>query len=82
MSTSISPVHPVFAGEVSGIDISRPLDAGEVAAIEAGMDRYAVLVFRDQAPDGRAAARVQPQLRRARADGPAARCEARGPPAR
>jgi alpha-ketoglutarate-dependent 2,4-dichlorophenoxyacetate dioxygenase len=35
-------------GEVSGIDISRPLAADEVAAIEAGMDRYAVLVFRDQ----------------------------------
>jgi len=33
---------------VSGIDISRSLTAAEVAAIEAGMDRYAVLVFHDQ----------------------------------
>ena len=37
-----------FVGEVSGIDLTRPLDAAEVAAIEAGMDRFAVLVFHDQ----------------------------------
>ena len=48
MSISIRSAHPVFVGEVSGIDISRPLEHGEVAAIEAGMDRYAVLTFRDQ----------------------------------
>jgi alpha-ketoglutarate-dependent 2,4-dichlorophenoxyacetate dioxygenase len=48
MSVSIRPIHPVFVGEVSGIDIRRPLSAEEVAALEAGMDRYAVLVFHDQ----------------------------------
>jgi alpha-ketoglutarate-dependent 2,4-dichlorophenoxyacetate dioxygenase len=48
MSVSISQIHPVFVGEVSGIDIARPLSRGEVAAIEAGMDRYAVPRFRDQ----------------------------------
>ncbi len=48
MAVSIRQVHPVFVGEVSGIDATRPLAADEVAAIEAGMDRYAVLVFRDQ----------------------------------
>jgi alpha-ketoglutarate-dependent 2,4-dichlorophenoxyacetate dioxygenase len=48
MNTSIRQIHPVFVGEVSGIDIARPLSPEEVAAIEAGMDRYAVLVFRDQ----------------------------------
>jgi alpha-ketoglutarate-dependent 2,4-dichlorophenoxyacetate dioxygenase len=37
-----------FVGDVSGIDITRPLTAAEAAAIEAGMDRYAVLVFHDQ----------------------------------
>ena len=37
----------MFVGEVSGVDISRPSRTGEVAAIEAGMDQYAVLVFRD-----------------------------------
>ena len=48
MTLSILQIHPVFVGEVSGIDIAKPLSAEEVAAIEAGMDRYAVLVFHDQ----------------------------------
>jgi alpha-ketoglutarate-dependent 2,4-dichlorophenoxyacetate dioxygenase len=48
MSVSIRQIHPVFVGEVSGLDISRPLSPDEVAAVEAGMDRYAVLVFHDQ----------------------------------
>ncbi len=48
MSLSIRQIHPVFVGEVSGIDISTPISPEEVAAIEAGMDRYAVLVFRYQ----------------------------------
>ena len=48
MTLSIRPLNPEFAGEVSGVDITRPLSRDEVAAIEAGMDRYAVLVFRDQ----------------------------------
>jgi alpha-ketoglutarate-dependent 2,4-dichlorophenoxyacetate dioxygenase len=48
MSPNIRPAHPVFGGEVSAIDISQKLSQEEVAAIEAGMDRYAVLVFRDQ----------------------------------
>src|SRR5262245_10358038 len=48
MSLSIRQIHPVFMGEVSGVDISKPLAPDEVAGIEAGMDRYAVLVFRDQ----------------------------------
>ncbi|MGA9015272.1 MAG: TauD/TfdA family dioxygenase [Acetobacteraceae bacterium] len=48
MTLSIRPLNPEFAGEVSGVDITQPLSRDEVAAIEAGMDRYAVLVFRDQ----------------------------------
>src|SRR5207247_867348 len=48
MNVSIRQIHPVFVGEVSGIDISRPLSRDEIAAVEAGMDRYAVLVFHDQ----------------------------------
>jgi alpha-ketoglutarate-dependent 2,4-dichlorophenoxyacetate dioxygenase len=49
VSIDIKPLgRPEFVGEVSGIDISAPLAADQVAAIEAGMDRYAVLVFRDQ----------------------------------
>ena len=48
MPIAIHPLHPVFAGEVSGVDCTKPLARDEVAAIEAGMDKHAVLVFRDQ----------------------------------
>jgi alpha-ketoglutarate-dependent 2,4-dichlorophenoxyacetate dioxygenase len=48
MSVSIRQIHPMFVGEVSGLDITRALTPEEVAAVEAGMDRYAVLLFHDQ----------------------------------
>jgi alpha-ketoglutarate-dependent 2,4-dichlorophenoxyacetate dioxygenase len=48
MSVSIRPLHPVIAGEVAGVDLCRPLAPDDVAAIEAGMDKHAVLVFHDQ----------------------------------
>ncbi len=37
-----------FAGEASGLDLTRPLTPGQVAAIDDGMDKYGVLVFHDQ----------------------------------
>ena len=48
MALTIRQIHPVFVGEVTGIDIGKPLSREEVAALEAGMDRYAVLVYPDQ----------------------------------
>jgi alpha-ketoglutarate-dependent 2,4-dichlorophenoxyacetate dioxygenase len=48
MTISIRQIHPVFVGEVTGADLTRPMTETERAAIDAGMDRYAVLVFRDQ----------------------------------
>ena len=48
MHTQITPLHPVLAAEISGIDTTRPLPHDEVAAIEAAMNRHAVLIFRDQ----------------------------------
>jgi alpha-ketoglutarate-dependent 2,4-dichlorophenoxyacetate dioxygenase len=48
MSIAIRQIHPVFVGEVSGIDISQPLSPDEVAAIDEGMVRYAVLIFHNQ----------------------------------
>jgi alpha-ketoglutarate-dependent 2,4-dichlorophenoxyacetate dioxygenase len=44
----IRQLTPVFAGEVSGVDLTKPLAPDEVAAIDTGMDRHAVLVFHDQ----------------------------------
>jgi alpha-ketoglutarate-dependent 2,4-dichlorophenoxyacetate dioxygenase len=52
MTFTIRPIDPVsrpfFAGEVSGIDITRPLSPDEAAAIERGMVEFGVLVFHDQ----------------------------------
>jgi alpha-ketoglutarate-dependent 2,4-dichlorophenoxyacetate dioxygenase len=45
---SIRPLHAIFVGEVAGVDCRKPLGSEEVAAIDAGMDKFAVLVFRDQ----------------------------------
>src|SRR5262245_63129435 len=48
MALQLTPLHPVFAAEASGIDITQPLAARDVAAINAGMNQHAVLVFRGQ----------------------------------
>ena len=45
----IDPARPDFAGVVSGVNIAAGVSPTEAAAIEAGMDRFAVLVFRGQA---------------------------------
>ncbi len=45
------PARPEFVGEAVGIDLCRPVAPDLVAAIEAAMDRFAVLVFRDQPLD-------------------------------
>lgn len=48
MTVNIRQIHDLFVGEVSGVDLTKPLTPEEAAAIEAGMDKYAVLVFHDQ----------------------------------
>ncbi|MEM8975554.1 MAG: TauD/TfdA family dioxygenase [Pseudomonadota bacterium] len=48
MSLTIKQVHPVFVGEVTGVDLTTPLSAEIASKIEAGMDEHAVLVFHDQ----------------------------------
>lgn len=47
----VRSLHPLFVGEVSGIDLTRPQTAAEIAAIEAAIAEHAVLVFRDQRID-------------------------------
>jgi alpha-ketoglutarate-dependent 2,4-dichlorophenoxyacetate dioxygenase len=49
--TPLQPQQPSFAAEAAGIDLRKPLDAGTIAEIDAAMDKYAVLVFRDQPLD-------------------------------
>jgi alpha-ketoglutarate-dependent 2,4-dichlorophenoxyacetate dioxygenase len=46
--TAIDAARPDFAGLVAALDLREPLQAKDVARIEAGMDRYGVLVFRGQ----------------------------------
>lgn len=48
---AIESIKPGFAGEVSGIDLSRRLTDAQVDAIHAGLDRFGVLVFHNQQLD-------------------------------
>ncbi len=48
MAISIRQLTPIFAGEVSGVDLTKALGKDEVVALEAGMDKYAVLVIPGQ----------------------------------
>ena len=48
MGIEIRQVHPLFVGEVSGMDLSRPLEPAGVRVLWEAIDSYAVLVFHDQ----------------------------------
>jgi alpha-ketoglutarate-dependent 2,4-dichlorophenoxyacetate dioxygenase len=45
---AVRALHPLFVGEVSDIDVGKPVDAATLAALNTAIDRYAVLVFRSQ----------------------------------
>jgi len=47
----ITPLHPLFAAEIGGIDLAAPLAADDRHAIATAIDRYAVVVFRGQKLD-------------------------------
>ncbi len=48
MALELKPLHPLFAAEASGIDLTQPVPAATVREIDDAMDKYAVLVFRGQ----------------------------------
>jgi alpha-ketoglutarate-dependent 2,4-dichlorophenoxyacetate dioxygenase len=48
MALSFRALHPLFAAEADGIDLRSAEDRALLEEIRAGMDRYAVLVFRGQ----------------------------------
>jgi alpha-ketoglutarate-dependent 2,4-dichlorophenoxyacetate dioxygenase len=50
MALTFIPLHPVFAAECSGLDTGEPISREQAEEIHAGMDRYAVLVFRRARP--------------------------------
>jgi alpha-ketoglutarate-dependent 2,4-dichlorophenoxyacetate dioxygenase len=54
MAVKTRQIGGCFAAEVEGVDLTRPLSPDDVAAIHAGMDEHAVLVFHDQKLDDEA----------------------------
>ena len=42
------PLTPNFAAELSGVDVSQPIDAATVDAMWSAIDRYSVVILRDQ----------------------------------
>jgi alpha-ketoglutarate-dependent 2,4-dichlorophenoxyacetate dioxygenase len=51
MSLELRQLHPLFAAEAAGMDLSRPIDAATVDAMWRAIDEHAVIVFRDQRLD-------------------------------
>lgn len=51
MSITVTPTHPGFVAEISGIDLAAPLPPADRDAIEAAINRSAVVVFRGQKLD-------------------------------
>jgi alkyl sulfatase len=45
---SVRPVAGHIGADISGVDISHPLDAGQVAAVRDALHRYKVIFFRGQ----------------------------------
>jgi alpha-ketoglutarate-dependent 2,4-dichlorophenoxyacetate dioxygenase len=48
MAITIRQIHPVFVGELAGVDLRKPLPPEEATAIEDGMNELGVLVLRGQ----------------------------------
>ena len=48
---TITPLHPVFAAGMTGVDLRTPPDADLVRRIDDAMNQYAVLAVRDQQLD-------------------------------
>ena len=47
----VKQLHPLFVGEVTGVDLGKPVDSETVREIVAASDKFAVLVFPGQAID-------------------------------
>jgi alpha-ketoglutarate-dependent 2,4-dichlorophenoxyacetate dioxygenase len=51
MTIQVRQLHPVFVGEVSGVDLAGALPPETVAELTGAINRYAVLVFHGQSLD-------------------------------
>ena len=52
MSITVRQLHPLFAGQVTGVDLREPLDNATIAAIDAAISRLVLCVI-DSAADFR-----------------------------
>jgi alpha-ketoglutarate-dependent 2,4-dichlorophenoxyacetate dioxygenase len=48
MAISVHPITESFAAEIGDLDLARPLDPADLAAVKAAFATYAVLIFPDQ----------------------------------
>lgn len=48
MAITVCPVTESFAAEIGDIDLSRPIEPADLAAVKEAFSKYAVLVFPDQ----------------------------------
>jgi alpha-ketoglutarate-dependent 2,4-dichlorophenoxyacetate dioxygenase len=51
VSITVTPTHPEFVAEISGVDVAQPLEPADRQTIEDAINRYAVVVFRGQTLD-------------------------------
>lgn len=48
MPLTVTPLTPVFCAEITGVDITKPLDDATFAEIRSAFDNHSILVFPDQ----------------------------------
>ena len=51
MTISVKPLHPLFAAELTGVDLAAGIDPATRDAIERAMDQHGVCVLPDQRLD-------------------------------
>ena len=48
MTCTVTPLHPLFAARVGGLDLTQDLDDATFSTVQNAFERYSVLVFPDQ----------------------------------
>jgi alpha-ketoglutarate-dependent 2,4-dichlorophenoxyacetate dioxygenase len=51
MALDLRHLHPDFGVEIRCVDLSKPLDEGQFAEVASAVERYSVVLFRDQTLD-------------------------------
>ena len=51
MAITVKRLHPLFAAEIAGVDLTRALDDATFREIEDAFDEHTILVFHDQRID-------------------------------